>query len=378
MFIPIWNSTRDYAWGAPGAISDLLGYPATTVPEAELWWGTHPGSPTRLSAEESTLSEALLAHPEWGGDEQGRLPILFKVLAAASPLSIQVHPNPEQAREGFERENAAGIALDDPARNYRDPFAKPELIVAVRDGFEALAGFRPLAQTRVLLRELDPHNPVIAEYADSLEGEPESVLRAELTAILGHQRDEVVAAVSAAAIAAEGTLADTLRRLSGYPGDPGILVAAFLHRVSLATGEALYLPAGSPHAYLEGVGLELMVASDNVLRGGITPKHVDVPELLRILDFHEQEPPLLPAEQIGPHLVRFAPPEGAFELLHASGPSEFLVTEPTIALALSGHTQLELGEKRAEVDRGQAVFIPATTGKLAVSGVGDVWFARGL
>lgn len=371
MFIPVHNATRDYAWGAPGAISALFGRPPVTEPEAELWFGTHPGSPT-LVAGGGTLQDTLRAHPGWGGDVEGQLPILFKVLAAATPLSIQVHPNPEQARLGFERENAAGIPLDSPTRNYRDPFAKPELIVALRDGFEALAGFRPVAQTRDALAELG-----LTEYAATLDGEPAAVLSRELSAILGGDRADVVAALSAAAESATGPLADTVRRLSaGYPGDPGILVAAFLHRVSLNTGEALYLPAGSPHAYLAGIGLELMQASDNVLRGGITPKHVDIAELLAIVDFREQDAPLLRPETIAPGVHRYRPADGGFALLHVVGEAEIPADEPAFVLSISGESRLRQGAEADTLARGEAVFVPLSDLPVTVDSGSDVWFAR--
>ncbi|WP_347756287.1 mannose-6-phosphate isomerase, class I [Agrococcus sp. ProA11] len=313
MFVPIANQPRDYAWGSRTLLADYLGREPSGGPEAELWLGAHPGCPSRVTAGEQAGMDLGAAIEAAGGRQPS---MLLKVLAAAEPLSLQVHPDAARARAGFEREDAAGVARDAPHRNYRDPFAKPELIVAVTP-FEALSGFRPVDDAeRVFdgLAALDARCAPVAERVRAGGG----------LAWLLSGAPEVAPAVRAAAdriddIAA--TLpgeADTIRRLAlAHPGDPGILVALLLNRLSLAPGEALYLPAGNLHAYLEGLGIELMGPSDNVLRGGLTPKHVDVPELLAVVDTTPQIDPRLPSRPLD-GAVAYRPP-APFELRRVDG-----------------------------------------------------------
>jgi mannose-6-phosphate isomerase len=297
------GALRTYAWGSRTAIADFTGRPSPTAhPEAELWFGAHPGDPAHLETDggDESLLDAVRADPEGQlgapvcqrfGDA---LPFLMKVLAAEEPLSLQAHPSAEQAVEGFTREDRLGIPLSSPIRNYRDRSHKPELMVAL-DTFEALAGFRPAAESVNLLRalavsDLDP-------YLNLLAGQPDADgLRALFTTWITAPQpdlDVLVPAVIDGAIeyvrsgekqfAAE---AKTVLELGErYPGDAGVLASLLLNRLTLRPGEAIYLPAGNLHAYLHGVGIEVMANSDNVLRGGLTPKHVDVPELLRVLDF---------------------------------------------------------------------------------------------
>jgi mannose-6-phosphate isomerase len=271
-------------------------------PEAELWLGAHPGDPAWLESPDgqTSLLEILAADPEGqlGLVARARfgdvLPFLVKVLAADEPLSLQAHPSAEQATEGYLREERLGISVSSPVRNYRDTSHKPELLVALQQ-FDVLAGFRPAARTVELLRalavsDLDP-------FIDLLNGQSDADgLRALFTTWITAPQpdiDVLVAAVlqgaihyvscSATEFAAE---AKTVLELGEwYPGDAGVLAALLLNRVTLGPGEAIFLPAGNLHSYLRGVGLEVMANSDNVLRGGLTPKHVDVPELLRVLDF---------------------------------------------------------------------------------------------
>ncbi|MQS10242.1 mannose-6-phosphate isomerase, class I, partial [Streptomyces alkaliphilus] len=220
------------------------------------------------------------------------------------PLSLQVHPDLEQARAGWEAEEAAGVPLDAPHRNYKDANHKPELICALTP-FEGLCGFRPAAGTAALLDSLAVDG--LKPYADLLRATPEAdALREVLTALLGADREALAPVVGETAAAAERLAADggpDSRALAAYaaiahhhPGDPGVLAAMLLNHVVLQPGEALYLGAGVPHAYLGGLGVELMANSDNVLRCGLTPKHVDVPELLRVVIFRSGDPGVLRPE----------------------------------------------------------------------------------
>ena len=297
------GAIRTYAWGSRTAIADFTGRTAPTAhPEAELWLGAHPADPALVEGPdgERSLLDVVSSDPEGqlGAAVRSRfgdaLPFLVKVLAADEPLSLQAHPSTEQAVEGFAREDRAGVPLSSPVRNYRDRSHKPELIVAL-GSFEALAGFRPVARTVELMRalavsDLDPFVALLQGQSDA-DG-----LRALFTTWITAPQpdlDVLVPAVidgaisyvrsGAAEFAAE---AKTLLELGErYPGDAGVLAAMLLNRMHLEPGEAIYLPAGNLHAYLRGVGVEVMANSDNVLRGGLTPKHVDVPELLRVLDF---------------------------------------------------------------------------------------------
>lgn len=294
---------RTYAWGSRTAIADFTGRPSPTAhPEAELWFGAHPGDPAFLQTDggEVSLLAALREDPEGqlGAAVVERfgetLPFLVKVLAADEPLSLQAHPSAQQAAEGYDREERLGIPVSAPMRNYRDRSHKPELLVAL-NRFEALAGFRPVARTVELMRalgvaELDP-------FVNLLHGqsEPDGLRALFTTWITAPQPhlDVLVPAVLDGAIdyiraghtefvAEAKTMLELGER---YPGDAGVLAAMLLNRITLEPGEGIYLPAGNLHAYLHGVGVEVMANSDNVLRGGLTPKHVDVPELLRVLDF---------------------------------------------------------------------------------------------
>ncbi len=297
------GALRTYAWGSRTAIADFTGKPSPTAhPEAELWFGAHPGDPAWLETDsgEESLLQAVREDPEGqlGAAVRNRfgdaLPFLMKVLAADEPLSLQAHPSAQQAEEGFAREDRLGIPVSSPIRNYRDRSHKPELLVALHT-FEVLAGFRPAPRSVELMRalavaDLDP-------FVGLLAGQPDADgLRALFTTWITAPQpdlDVLVPAVIDGAInyvrsgetefAAE---AKTVLELGErYPGDAGVLASLLLNRLSLRPGEGIYLPAGNLHTYLHGIGIEVMANSDNVLRGGLTPKHVDVPELLRVLDF---------------------------------------------------------------------------------------------
>lgn len=366
MFIGITNTPRDYAWGSTTAIAGLLGTPPTGRPEAELWFGAHPGSPSRLVGRAGTLADLV----------PGRLPFLLKVLAAASSLSLQAHPTPEQAEAGFAAENAAGIPIDASERNYKDAFHKPELIYALSDDFRALCGFRPVVETRAVLR------PVAADARIALLFDrlvDDSSLRDVFEWLItrGPGVDALVAALVEAAETAEGLSWQTVRQLAhDFPGDPGIAISLLLHTVALKPGEVLYLPAGNIHAYLHGLGVELMAASDNVLRGGLTPKHVDVPELLRVLDFRPLPVPYLHPEEPQPGVRVFRPdvPDFVLTVISPDAAAAGVTIElagPAIALCTSGSVSLAGGP---ELTRGAAVYV-ADEPRLQLHGSGLVFMA---
>jgi len=391
MFVGITNTPRDYAWGSAGEISTLLGTNPTGKPEAELWLGAHPGSPSQILDPSQTAGAADLA--EWIardsaavlGAEHRQLPFLLKVLAAGAPLSLQAHPTTAQAVEGFARENEAGIPLSAPHRNYKDTSAKPELILAVSDTFDALCGFRPMAKTRASierLAEIDaasdtPTPTLFSEWLARARGDGDVRPMFEWLISAGEAVPELVHRVTALA-AADGSceeLALVRSLASRYAGDPGILIALMLNYVTLRRGEALFLPAGNIHAYVRGVGIELMASSDNVLRGGLTRKHVDVPELVRVLDFSVSAVPSLAAEPLGDSARVFRPPVAAFQLLEITGATTVELPSAAIMLCTKGEFELETGGARRTVHRGDSVFMPGAGNSIVVTGAGQLFAA---
>jgi len=371
MFVGITNTPRDYAWGSTTAIPELLGLAPTGAPQAELWLGAHPGSPSRLAGRDGTLADLV----------PGRLPFLLKVLAAAAPLSLQAHPTPAQAEAGFARENAAGVPLDAPERNYKDAFHKPELIYALSDPFAALSGFRPVAETLAVLEPVAGDarlEPLLSRLVD------DGSLREVFTWLIsrGPGVDDVVSAVVECAEAVDGPSWATARLLAEYyPGDPGIPISLLLHSIALRPGEVLYLPAGNIHAYLGGLGIELMAASDNVLRGGLTPKHVDVPELLEVLDFRPGPAPYLPGVELAPGVTEFRPDVADFVLTvvspDAAARGASVTIEgggPAIAFVASGAATLDGFDASFTLERGGAAYISGEE-SVRVSGDGLVFIA---
>jgi mannose-6-phosphate isomerase len=337
MFVEITNEPRDYAWGSTTLIAALQGRAPSGRPEAEVWLGTHPGSPARLVGREGTLRGIA-----------GELPFLLKILAAGSPLSLQAHPTTAQAEAGFARENAAGIPLDAPHRNYKDPYAKPEMIYALSDEFRALCGFRPVAETRAVL-DAGGVGDLLPELRTDADIRPvfEWLLSGDSAV------EHVVDVVTAAAAHAAGDSWHTVRGLvAAYPGDPGIVISLLLHTVVLRRGEALYLPAGNIHAYQEGLGIELMGPSDNVLRGGLTSKHVDVSELLSVLDFRALSAPRL-EPIVANGVSEFAPEGSGFRLRVLEAGATDLASAPSLMLVVEGTA--EVGEIMLPASRAGAI-----------------------
>lgn len=292
------NTVRDYAWGSRTAIADLLGAPSPTAePQAELWMGAHPSAPSRVGTDagELPLDEWIASDPEAilgprvAARFGGKLPFLLKVLAVEKPLSIQAHPNREQARAGFAREEAAGVPLDDPTRSYKDDNHKPELICALTP-FRALSRFREVAEIAASFEALAV--PELAEVVGALRASPgrdslARFFRASMTANAEMRRSALERARALAAErGAEGVNWSWVHRLCElYPDDMGSLAPLILNLVELEPGEAMFLGPGEPHCYLGGTAVEIMGNSDNVLRGGLTTKHVDVEALLETLTF---------------------------------------------------------------------------------------------
>ena len=372
MFVGITNTPRDYAWGSTSAIADLLGTTPSGGPEAELWLGAHPGSPSRVEGSDDTLVDIL----------EGRLPFLLKVLAAASPLSLQAHPTMAQAAVGFERENALGIPLDAPNRNYKDAFHKPELIFALSESFRALCGFRPAHATASTVERMIgalPGDPALNGFSDRLTSDDDLRSAFEWLVTGGDDVDELVAAVVEAAAKLEGDNFTLVGELAAaYPGDPGIVVSLMLNLVTLKPGEVLYLPAGNIHAYVEGLGIELMAASDNVLRGGLTPKHVDVPELLSVLDFTPVPVPYLEPIPLPGGVALYQPGVPDFELAVVTEPvdgTRYALAGDSIVLCTAGEFALAGEKDSVTLTRGESVFVTAEESTLTISGDGALFVA---
>jgi mannose-6-phosphate isomerase len=366
------SAVRFYPWGSRTVIPELLGQPSPADrPHAELWMGAHPDEPSTL-ADGRPLDKAIAEEPErllgravverFGA----RLPFLMKVLAADTPLSLQAHPTMEQARAGFAAEEAAGVRHDDPARTFKDPWHKPELLLALST-FEALCGFRPVEESLHCLAKLQlPElKPTIAALA---RGGLQAAIP-QLLALSGKRRThlvDVVAQRAAGFVAAHdpefsntyrwaATLAET------YPGDPGVVISLMCNHLKLAPGEAVFLPAGNLHAYLSGAGVEVMASSDNVLRGGLTTKHVDLAALIEVLDFSDGRIPVI-HPVLGPGGLRYPVPVEDFDLTRAqldeqAGP--FTTRGPQVVLCAEGRAVLAGADDEVVLERGQSAFVPA-------------------
>ncbi|MFI1094773.1 mannose-6-phosphate isomerase, class I [Streptomyces sp. NPDC020917] len=393
------NTIRPYAWGSTTAIPELLGTAPNGEPQAELWMGAHPGAPSRIDRGSGPvpLDAVIAADPagELGESAVKRfgptLPFLFKVLAAGAPLSVQVHPDLAQARAGFADEEARGVPLDAPHRNYKDANHKPEMIVALSP-FDGLCGFRRPADAADLIEALDVDS--LAPYVDILRAHPEDrALREVLAAVLGADPQAVVATVHAATEAAARLAADPAtpyaadyaayaKAAHSFPGDRGIIAAMLLNYVQLQPGEALYLGAGVPHAYLDGLGVEIMANSDNVLRCGLTPKHIDVPELLRIVRFEADDPGVLRPEAAADGEELYAAPIDEFRLSRyvlapGADPRTLEAGTPQILLCTSGTVRLEtVGAAGSELTLGpgESAYVPATE-RTRLDGAGTVFRA---
>ncbi|MFJ7904962.1 mannose-6-phosphate isomerase, class I [Streptomyces sp. NPDC096198] len=368
------NTVRPYAWGSTTAIPRLLGAEPTGEPQAEMWMGAHPGAPSRTPR--GPLNEVIGTAPE---QELGartvarfgpRLPFLLKILAAGAPLSLQVHPDLEQAKEGFADEERRGIPLDAPHRNYKDANHKPELICALTE-FDGLCGFRAPDETAELLAALDVDS--LKPYVDLLHAHPEeAALREVLTALLSADPEEMARTVDEAAAACTrlgGAHAPYVDLAHHYPGDPGVIAAMLLNHVRLQPGEALYLGAGVPHAYLSGLGVEIMANSDNVLRCGLTPKHVDVPELLRVVRFEAGDPGVLRPEASPDGEEVYETPIDEFRLSRyvlpeGTAPHDLTRPVPQILLCTAG--SVRVGDQL--LTPGQSVFVPADEPAEALGG----------
>ncbi|UOY01253.1 mannose-6-phosphate isomerase, class I [Blastococcus sp. PRF04-17] len=368
------NTVRHYPWGSHTVIPELLGEPAPAdKPYAELWMGAHPDASSVLStgmALNKAIEEApeALIGPEVRDRFGDRLPFLMKVLAAEQPLSLQAHPTPEQAQAGFAAEEAAGVPRNDPTRTFKDPFHKPELLLALTT-FEALCGFRPVEESLHCLAKLQ-----VPELKPTIAALARGGLRAaipQLLALSAERREELVKAVAAKAAtfvaAHDPEFINTYRWAASlaetYPGDPGVVISLMCNHLKLAPGEAVFLPAGNLHAYLSGAGVEVMASSDNVLRGGLTGKHVDLAALIEVLDFSDGRVPVI-HPVLGPGGLRYPVPVEDFDLtrVQLDGQSGTLTTRgPQVLLCTEGTAVLSSADGELTLEQGCSAFVPAGT-----------------
>ena len=390
---PLRGVVQSYEWGSRTELARLLRTPSPSPdPQAELWLGAHPRSPASvlIGGRWTPLDRAIASDPAallgpGVASRFGELPFLLKVLAAERPLSLQAHPDRALAEAGFARENALGIALDAPDRSYKDPRHKPEMLCALTR-FRGLCGFRPVDRIVELFEALD-----VAELRTDVAAlrrapDPAGLERffTRLVTWAPAARESVASAALAAARERRGrdpAFAWVVELAAAYPGDLGILAPLYLQRIELAPGEAICLRAGELHSYLGGVGIEVMANSDNVLRGGLTPKHVNVPELLRTLRFRSAEP----------HIVRPLP-DASGEQRYPTWAEEFALAElrpaggriacaptrgPEVLLCIEGDLRISDPDGRSEsaLAGGDAAFVAASAGAYLVGGDGVAYRA---
>jgi len=382
------NTIQEYAWGSKTAIPELSGEKSPSEnPQAELWMGAHPKAPSLVEVEGSlvSLNYFIKRHPDGILGEKvaqrfnNQLPFLFKVIAAEKPLSIQAHPNKEQAIDGFKRENEMGIPLDSPIRNYRDENHKPEIICALTN-FWALNGFRKIAEIIELAEMLGVGelNREIDILINSLNSSGLKAFFESQMFIPDEQKKMLVKKVveKSSELENQNIAFEWICRLNDeYPDDIGVLAPVYLNLIELKPGDAMFLDAGDLHAYLHGVGIELMANSDNVLRGGLTPKNVDVLELIRIMNFEEKKIEIIePVEKLASEKAYKTPAE-EFELsvielkgnkIYASDLNhavEIMIVVDGEALIMDIHQGSAI-----ELPKGASVLVPASVSDYRIRG----------
>ncbi|HUH53112.1 MAG TPA: mannose-6-phosphate isomerase, class I [Microbacteriaceae bacterium] len=440
MLIFISNEPRTYAWGSKDAIPEILQKAPTGEPQAEVWLGDHIGDPAQVAGcygEQLTLIDLIKQDPKIYGVSGGPLPFLVKILGIGGPLSLQVHPNISQAEAGFAEEEQLKIPLDDPRRSFKDKNHKPELLVALTP-VRALFGFRPIRDLLDDLATIATHagtcgvrgsqpllalatrlsakfeNKVARSFDNAATNAEEAAARATRDYMLDwvfSETTEVTEALNALKnifVGANATMIfgfsqvrfEVLQELlTKHPNDPGALVSLMTNIVQLAPGEALFVETGQLHAYLSGVGVEVMASSDNVIRAGLTPKHVDISKLRSILSLQENAAKPFLGVRSSPgvtswepdisdfslHRVRVAPIEAPFELAaeNVAPMVRFETPNPVVLLATEGQLWVErVGDQNvagdslevARVRKGQSLYI-STGDEIEISGHGEAFLA---
>jgi len=390
------NPIQKYKWGSLTAIPELIGTQPSDTPCAELWMGAHPKASSRVFVEKEwiLLYDLIKKNPEEilgkfiAEKFNNRFPYLFKVLAAASPLSIQAHPSKEQAAAGFKRENKLKIPFNAGNRNYKDANHKPECICAITP-FWALNGFRPVSEILLLTEKINssnlnlllnilrdqPDNKGLKQFFYSLMTMDENQKK--------HMIEDIVqyaGSVSDSNPVFQDVFQWIIKLFQAYPFDIGVLFPFFLNLICLKPGQAMFLPAGELHSYLDGLGLELMANSDNVLRGGLTPKHIDISELLKTLNFTSRNIEILQPV-----------PVSDYESVYSSAAQEFILSVISvnqnmknvilinsgvqILFCISGKVRVLEKNFSMDIQKGESVLVPANVKKYYIQGKGILYKA---
>ncbi|MBE8595013.1 mannose-6-phosphate isomerase [Xenorhabdus sp. BG5] len=380
------NKIQRYDWGSKTALTDIYGIEnADNQPMAELWMGAHPKCSSLVTdpqtGETIALNTLINKEPEkYLGEKVAkqfqRLPFLFKVLCAAQPLSIQVHPDKTSAEIGFAKENAQGIPLDSAQRNYKDDNHKPELVYALTP-FKAINAFRPLSEIAQLLDYVSAAHPDIQTFLQQPTEQNLAFLFSQLLNMQGEQKHLAMAVLKSALNCHQGEPWDTIKKMTSfYPDDNGLFAPLLLNVVELEPGQAMFLYARTPHAYLDGVALEVMANSDNVLRAGLTSKHIDVPELMANLDFiPKAADTLLTIPRPEKDALNYPVPVNDFCF------SVYSVSEQPISLendsasvlfCVEGQAVISTDKQQLKLLSGESIFLPAIEKAVTVYGKGRI------
>ncbi|MEZ8474726.1 mannose-6-phosphate isomerase, class I [Vibrio cyclitrophicus] len=381
------NQIKNYAWGSITSISELFGIEnLNNEPQAEIWMGAHSGGSSRHEESGDLLSDIIKQDERanlgnYTVNRFGELPYLFKVLAAHKPLSIQVHPNKRKSELGFARENEQGITLNDSTRNYKDPNHKPELVYALTS-YKAMNGFRPIEHiirlfNEIALGELFQEVALLAQGANS---EALGQFFSSIMMLSGARKEKVLAQLEEAYskpilsnMAYEAIEYSKVFK-KHYEGDIGLLAPFILNTVELEPGEAMFLFAETPHAYVQGTALEIMASSDNVLRAGLTPKHMDIPELIDNVVFSSINPEKLKMSPVIKGSKEYYPipvDDFGFDILHANSvKQEQYVRGAEILFCVDNNIVLESQDKVIKLEPGESVFVPCSAQMYTYQGQG--------
>ncbi|OCA53061.1 mannose-6-phosphate isomerase [Photorhabdus namnaonensis] len=378
------NQIQHYSWGSKTALTDIYGVEnPDNLPMAELWMGAHPKSSSFVTNPKTgkpiALNELIASDPKKYlgkkvSDRFHRLPFLFKVLCAAQPLSIQVHPDKKSAEEGFAKENIAGIPLNSPERNYKDDNHKPELVYALTP-FRAMNGFRPLNEIAQLLEFVTAAHPKIPFFIQTPNEHNLACLFSQLLNMSGKQKQLALGVLKSALNSRLGEPWDSIKKMTAfYPDDNGLFIPLLLNVIELEPGQAMFLCARTPHAYLEGVALEVMANSDNVLRAGLTNKYIDIPELMANLDFVSKPTNTLftlPKQEKTAKNFPIPVDDFAFSIYSLSEqPITLDNNSASIVFCVEGQTVIQSGEHQLRIFPGESVFISAAEKAVIIHGDG--------
>ncbi|PMO59984.1 mannose-6-phosphate isomerase, class I [Vibrio breoganii] len=385
MIYKLNNVIQNYAWGSHISLSSLFGFNnPNNEPQAELWMGAHPNGCSKLADLDISLAEYIKENSNsvlgsYTANRYGQLPYMFKVLAARTPLSIQVHPNKRNSEIGFERENAQGIALSAGNRNYKDPNHKPELVYAITV-YKAMNGFRPIADIIALFNEIriEALNDDVARLIKAPNAHGLKALFTTVLTLTGDKKDAVLEQLSRhygrvdLSTSASQALEYSQNFTNQYPGDNGVLAPLLLNIVELQPGEAMFLHAETPHAYVQGTALEIMASSDNVLRAGLTPKHIDVGELVANTRFESIKPNeilLEPIKREGHCHFPVAVDDFKFDIMEATDTEHTLYARSAeILFCIEGELRVESKEALVMLGAGESALVPCSVGKYAIQG----------